>query len=140
MRALIARHLSFAHEHTPIEDVYALDLEGLLDPAISFFSARLDGTIVGMGAIKQLDAHHGEIKSMHTAAEVRGQGVGRAILDHLVAEARARGYQRVSLETGTMDAFGPARALYAAAGSEPCERFGDYPLDASSAFMTLRLD
>jgi len=102
--ALLERHLGFAHEHTPIEDVHALDIDGLLDPAVTLFSARRDGVLLGIGALKQLDNDHGELKSMHTAAAARRQGVGRAMVAHLVGVARQRGYQRVSLETGAMDA------------------------------------
>src|SRR3954454_6956688 len=106
--ALLERHLAFAHEHTPPEDVHALDLTGLLDPAVTFFSARRDGQLLAIGALRELDPRHGELKSMHTAAAARRAGLGRAMFDHLVAVARDRGYDRVSLETGTMDAFGPA--------------------------------
>ena len=139
VRAIVARHLARARETTPPEGVFALPVEGLLDPAITFFSARRDGVVVAIGALKELDATHGELKSMHTLAEVRGQGIGRAIVEHLLAEARRRGYTRVSLETGSMDAFIPARKLYASVGFLPCERFGDYPESPTSAFMTLTL-
>jgi putative acetyltransferase len=137
--ALLERHLAFAHEHTPPEDVHALDLAGLLDPAVTFFSARRDGELLAIGAIKELDPRHGELKSMHTSAAVRRGGLGRAMVDHLVAVARDRGYERVSLETGTMDAFGPARSLYAASGFVACGPFGDYEPRPSSAFMTLAM-
>jgi putative acetyltransferase len=137
--ALLERHLAFAHEHTPPEDVHALDLTGLLDPAVTFFSARRDGQLLAIGALKELDPRHGELKSMHTAAAARRAGLGRAMVDHLVAVARDRGYDRVSLETGTMDAFGPARALYAQSGFEACGPFGDYSASPSNAFMTRRL-
>ena len=93
-----------------------------------------------MGALKQLHEGHGEIKSMHTAEEVRGRGAGRAMLDHLLAVARARGYGRVSLETGTMAAFGPARALYAGAGFVVCEPFAGYRASVNSVCMTLELE
>jgi putative acetyltransferase len=136
---LLQRHLSFASEHTPPEDVHALDLAGLLDPAVTLFSARRERQLLGIGALKELDRGHGELKSMHTAEAVRGQGVARAMVDHLLTVARRRGYRRVSLETGTMDAFGPARALYAAAGFTPCGPFDTYSLSASSAFMTVML-
>jgi putative acetyltransferase len=137
--ALLERHLAFAHEHTPAEDVHALDLTGLLDAAVTFFSARDDGELLAIGALKELDTAHGELKSMHTAAALRRSGLGRAMVVHLVGVARQRGYQRVSLETGTMDAFGPARALYAASGFVACGPFGDYSPSPSSAFMTLVL-
>jgi len=140
VRALLDRHLTFAREVTPPEDVYALDVEGLLDPAVTFFSARVDGDLVGVGALKQLDRSHGELKSMHTIETARGQGVGRAMVDHLLSVALDRNYQRVSLETGRMAAFEPARSLYAKAGFVPCEPFGEYVESSSSACMTISLD
>ena len=140
VRALLDRHLTFAFETTPAEDVHALDVDGLLDPSLQFFTARLDGTLVGIGALKELDPAHAELKSMHTASEVRGQGVGRAMVEHLVRVARNRGYRRVSLETGAMDAFEPARSLYASAGFVQCAVYGDYPDSPNSTYMTLALD
>ncbi len=139
VRALLERHLGFAYEHSPAEHVHALGVDVLLDGAITFVSARRGGVLLGVGALKQLDEFHGELKSMHTVAEARGQGVGRAMVDHLLGVARSRGYRRVSLETGSMDAFEPARALYAAAGFAVCGPFGDYPLSHHSVFMTLPL-
>jgi len=140
VRALLAAHLAFAHEHSPPEDVHALDVSGLVGPAVSFFSCRDDGRLLGVGALKQLDERHAELKSMHTAAAARGQGVGRAMVGHLLATARARGCRRVSLETGTMAAFEPARALYASVGFAPCPPFADYPDSPNSVCMTLLLD
>jgi putative acetyltransferase len=139
VHALLERHLSFAKAVTPPEDVHALELDALLDPSVTFFSLRADGRLLGVGAIKQLDADHVELKSMHTAEEARRRGVGRAIVDHLLAVAAERGASRVSLETGAMDAFEPARSLYASAGFEPCGPFGDYAASPNSAFMTRRL-
>jgi putative acetyltransferase len=136
---LLARHLAFANEHSPPEDVHALDVEGLTDPAITFFSYRDGDELLGVGAIKQLDPDHVELKSMHTAQAVRGNGVGRAVLQHLLAVARARGVHRVSLETGTMEAFAPARALYASVGFEVCAPFGQYVVSPNSMCMTLTL-
>ena len=139
IRALLERHLGFCNLHSPPEDVHALDIDALLDPAVSFFSCREDGFLLGLGALKQLDKQHAEIKSMHTAAEARGRGVARDLVSHLVAFARERGFGRISLETGTMEAFAPARALYASAGFEPCGRFADYIDSPNSTFMTLDL-
>jgi putative acetyltransferase len=139
VRELLERHLAFAHANTPPEDVHALDIDGLLDPAVTFFSFRRDGELLGVGALKQLDRRHAELKSMHTARAARGQGIGRAMLGHLIGVARERGCRRVSLETGSMDAFAPARALYASAGFRPCGPFGDYSPSRSSTFMTLSL-
>jgi putative acetyltransferase len=139
VRALLQRHLLFAHSHTPAEHVYALDIDGLLDPAITFFSVRSGGELLAVGALKQLDPAHAELKSMHTAEAARSRGIGRAMLDHLVGVARDRGCSRVSLETGSGAAFEPARALYAGAGFRPCGPFGGYPASPDSAFMTLAL-
>jgi putative acetyltransferase len=136
VRALLERHLAFAKAVTPPEDVHALELDGLLDASVTFFSLRDDGRLLGVGAIKQLDPSHAELKSMHTVAEARRRGVGRAIVEHLLAVAAERGVSRVSLETGAMDTFAPARSLYASMGFEPCGPFGDYAPSANSAFMT----
>jgi putative acetyltransferase len=119
--------------------VHALDVSGLLPPSITFVSVRVDGRVLGVGALRELDHTHAELKSMHTVAEARGRGVARAILDHLLDLARARGYLRVSLETGSMAAFAPARALYASAGFTVCPPFGDYWDSPYSTCMTLDL-
>jgi putative acetyltransferase len=140
VRALLTAHLAFARSLSPPEHVHALEVEGLLEPAVTFFSARGDGRLMGVGALKHLDDGHGELKSMHVAEGARGQGVGRALVAHLVSEARRRGYGRVSIETGTMDGFAPARALYVGAGFVSCEPFGAYTVDAYSVCMTLPLD
>jgi putative acetyltransferase len=140
VRAVLARHLAFAHEVTPPEGVHALGVEGLVDPDVTFFSARLDGRVLGVGALKRLDPSHAELKSMHTVEQARGRGVGRALVTHLLAVAADRGYRRVSLETGVMEAFAPARALYAALGFTPCARFGEYVSSPTSACMTIVLD
>jgi putative acetyltransferase len=139
VRKLLERHLAFANEHSPPEDVHALDIDALVDPAVTFFSFRRDGELLGVGALKLLAAGHAELKSMHTAQAARGRGVGRAMVDQLIAVARDRGLHRVSLETGTMDAFAPARSLYARAGFTPCGPFGDYNPSRNSTFMTLSL-
>jgi putative acetyltransferase len=140
VRLLIARHLSFARSVTPPEDVHALDLEALLDPAVTFFSYRVDGELLAIGALKHLDRDHAEVKSMHTAESARGRGVGRAMLEHLLAVARERGYRRVSLETGAMAAFEPALGLYRSAGFEQTGPFGEYAPSENSVFLTLALD
>jgi putative acetyltransferase len=139
VRALLAVHLAWSHTTTPPEDVHALDVDGLLDPAVAFFSYRVDGALLGIGALKRLDERHAEVKSMHTVAAARGQGIGRAMVEHLLATARALGCARVSLETGSMAAFAPARALYESVGFRPCARYGDYPDSPSSAFFTIEL-
>jgi len=140
VRALLERHLVFAYRHCPPEDVYALDAKGLLADDVSFFSIREDGELVGVGALKHLDEAHAELKSMHTAEAARGRGVGRAMLAHLVGVASARGYRRVSLETGSIPAFAPARALYGSAGFRTCEPFAGYRPSPTSVCMTLDLD
>jgi putative acetyltransferase len=139
VRALLERHLAFAHATSAPEDVYALDVEALLDPAVSFYAYREDGDLLAVGALKRIDDQHAEIKSMHTAAAARGRGIGRAMVAHLVAVARERGYRRVSLETGSGPAFTAARALYAGAGFTPCAAFADYVPSTNSTYMTRRL-
>lgn len=139
VRALLVGHLSWARAQTPPEDAHALDVDGLLDPGVTLFSYRRDGRLLGVGALKMLDPQHAEVKSMHTAAAARGQGVARALLEHLLAVARARGVTRVSLETGSMAVFAPARALYASAGFELCEPFAGYRHSPNSTYMTLEL-
>jgi putative acetyltransferase len=119
--------------------VHALNTEAWADPGLTLFGARRDGSLMGVGALRRLDDTHAELKAMHTRAEARGQGVGQAMLTHLLRVAEARGYQRVSLETGTMDAFAPARALYRKAGFRPCPPFGPYTVNPHSICMTLTL-
>jgi len=138
VRELLETHLAFADTHSPPEDVHALDVDGLLDPAVTFFSFRRDGVLLGVGALKQLDEHNAELKSMHTAA-ARGRGIGRAMVDHLVDISRERGCSRVSIETGSMEAFAPAQGLCEAAGFRPCGPFGHYRSSPKSTCMTLLL-
>jgi putative acetyltransferase len=137
--AVLARHLAFCHSETPPEHAFALDVTGLLDPAVTFFSVRDDDGVLGVGAIKELDPARGELKSMHTAAEARGRGVGRTMLAHLLAVARSRGYRQVLLETGTTPGFAAARAMYASAGFVPAEPFGDYQRTDDNTFYRLDL-
>ena len=139
VRALLERHLRFAYDVTPHEHVHALDVEALLDSAVTFFSARVDGSVVGVGALRELDPTHGELKSMHTVEDARGRGVGRAMVGHLLGVARTRGYRRVSLETGTGDAFVAAQRLYTGAGFTPCPPFGSYTANPHSRCMTIEL-
>jgi len=137
--ALLEAHLQLMRDTSPPESVHALDLDGLRAPEVTFWTVWDGGILLGCGALKALDPDHGEIKSMHTAAAARGRGVARQMLEHIVAEARARRYRRLSLETGSMSAFAPARALYAGFGFRDCPPFGDYVLDPNSTFMTLKL-
>jgi putative acetyltransferase len=139
VRALLERHLGFCRSETPPEHSFALSVDGLLDQRVTFVSFRDGDTVLGVAAIKELDAGHAEIKSMHTAAEARGRGVGRALLGHLLDTARARGYQRVSLETGTTPGFAAARALYESAGFVPTGPFGGYPETGDNCFYARTL-
>jgi putative acetyltransferase len=139
VQELLRRHLEFAHATTPPEGVHALGTDGLLDSAVTFFSLRRDGELIAIGALKELAARHGEVKSMHTAAAARGSGAGRAMLEHIIGVAAERGYERLSLETGSMAAFAPARALYASAGFTLCGPFAAYRPSPTSTFMTLAI-
>lgn len=133
---LLARHLAMMREISPPESVHALAPSDLAGPGISFFTMSEAGRVIGMGALKRLTDTHGEIKSMHIAAEVRGRGLARRMVTHLIAEARAAGFTRLSLETGAEPEFAPARALYAAADFALCPPFGSYREDPNSVFMT----
>lgn len=139
IRALLEEHLQHMHELSPPESVHALDLDRLRQPDISFWCAWDGAVLLGCGALKELDPTHGEVKSMRTPDALRRRGAGRALLAHIVAEGRARGYQRLSLETGTGAAFEPAHRLYLSAGFESCGPFADYAEDPYSVFMSLRL-
>lgn len=143
-RALIAAHLEGMHESSPPESVHALDIDGLRHPSITFWSAWSGGQLAGIAALKSLDdtdaaAPRGEIKSMRVAPGFLGRGVGRALLRHLIAEARSRGFASLWLETGTPADFDAARRLYDSEGFVECGPFGDYALDPYSVFMTLDL-
>jgi putative acetyltransferase len=136
---LLNEHLHSMAQHSPPESVHALDLDGLRQPEVSFWSAW-DGTeLLGCGAIKQLDATHGEIKSMRTASAHLRKGVAAALLQHILVEAGKRRYRRLSLETGSAAAFAPARSMYARFGFVPCGPFADYVPDPHSVFMTRTL-
>jgi putative acetyltransferase len=139
IRALLEEHLRNMHELSPPESVHALDLAALKMPEITFWTAWSQGELLGCGALKQLDPTHGEIKSMRTAPARRRMGVGRAMLEHIIMEARTRSYARLSLETGSMDAFAPARRLYEAFGFTCCGPFADYLADPHSVFMSRSL-
>jgi putative acetyltransferase len=140
VRALLEHHLAFSRAVTPPEGVHALSSEGARDPAVTFFGAWIGGRLVGVGGLKHLDETHAELKSLHTVEAARGQGIGLALVDQLLSLAAERGYQRVSLETGNMDAFAPARALYAKVGFKPCGPFGEYRGSPTSACMTIEVD
>ena len=135
-RDLVAHHLSGMHASSPPESVFALDLDGLRHPDVTFFAARAGEEVVAIGALKALDHEKGELKSMRVADAHLGTGAGRAMLRHLVAEARRRGMRTLWLETGATDDFGPARRLYASEGFTECGPFADYPANPFSVFMT----
>ncbi|UMG92429.1 GNAT family N-acetyltransferase [Nocardioides sp. TF02-7] len=137
--ALLEEHLADMRATSPPESIHALDPDALAVPAISFWTLRDDGAVLGTAALKELSPTHGEIKSMRTASGARRRGVAARLLDHVLAEAVARGYERLSLETGSQDFFAPARALYASRGFAPCGPFGEYVLDPNSVFMTVEL-
>ena len=133
---VLQAHWLFCTSSTPIEHVFALDASKLFSPDITVFGARIDGELVGVGAIRKLDAHHAELKSMHTLAKSRGSGVGRAMVAHIEDFARSSGIERMSLETGTNEAFKPARELYKSLGYNSCDAFGDYVLSEDNMCMT----
>lgn len=139
VRELLREHLRDAARHSPPESVHALDVEGLSRPEVTFWTAWEGGELLGCGALKELDAGHGEIKSMRTVASQMRKGVASKMLDHIIEEARRRGYARLSLETGSMEAFEPARRLYANFGFTYCGPFADYVEDPYSVFMTKEL-
>jgi putative acetyltransferase len=138
--ALLRAHLDHAAAHSPPASIHALDLDRLRAPEITFWSVWQGGELMGCGALKELAPDHGEIKSMHTARAHRGKGVGARLVAHILEVAKARGYRRVSLETGTMDGFAPARALYGRFGFRVCPPFAQYREDPNSVCMTLELD
>lgn len=137
--ALLEAHLKDFEPHSPPESRHALDLDGLRRPEIQFYTAWEDGELLGCGAFKRLDDTHAEIKSMRTDPNHLRKGVARALLAHLIDEARALGIRRLSLETGSMEVFAPARQLYVAFGFDYCEPFADYVEDPYSVFMTRTL-
>ena len=137
--ALLDHHVTTARAQTAPESAHALDLSGLKAPEISFWSAWEGETLLGTGALKRLDAQHGEVKSMHTAAAARGRGVASAVLAHIIAEARRVHMRRLSLETGSQAYFLPAVSLYKKHGFVECPPFGDYRPDPNSLFLTLDL-
>jgi putative acetyltransferase len=139
VHALLNEHLAHMYELSPPESVHALDLSELRGPDITFWTAWDDSLLLGCGALKELAPTHGEVKSMRTPSAVRGKGAGRALLAHIIAEAKARGYGRLSLETGPQPAFAPAVNLYRSFGFTECGPFADYGPDPYSLFLTLEL-
>jgi putative acetyltransferase len=139
VRELLARHLAYMRSQSPPENVFALDVSGLLEPTVTLYSYRRDGELFAVGALKHLDDAHAELKSMHTAEAARRAGIGRTMLTHLIGVALGRGYRLLSLETGSMAGFEPARTLYASAGFSECSAFADYEPSPFSTFMELPL-
>jgi putative acetyltransferase len=139
VRALLAEHVSNMHDLSPPESVHTLDVERLRQPDVTFWCAWDGAELLGCGALKELSPSHGEVKSMRTARPHLRKGVARAILARIIEEARRRGYERLSLETGTVAAFQPAQRLYASFGFASCEPFADYVEDPYSVYMTRAL-
>lgn len=137
-KQLLALHLSGMQDNSPEGSVFALDLSGLQDPAVTVWTAWCDGQIASVGALKELDAC-GEIKSMRTHPAFLRTGAGSAILDHILAEAKRRGLKRISLETGSGEAFEPALALYRKRGFVEGGAFSNYEKSAFNQFLHLDL-
>nr|WP_315849163.1 GNAT family N-acetyltransferase [uncultured Rhodoferax sp.] len=141
----LEEHLQDMRATSPPESVHALDLDKLREPSVHFWSAwwpsdaAPDGTLVGTGALKRLDAQHAELKSMRTVATFRGKGIARQVLLHILEQARALGFQHLSLETGTQPFFAPAHQLYLSQGFQSCGPFGSYTLDPNSRYLTRAL-
>ena len=136
IQQLLEEHLHSMTLYSPPESIHALDLEALRQRELTFWTVWKEGELLGCGALKELEPRHGEIKSMRTARAHLRQGVARTMLNHIIDEARRRGYVRLSLETGTNPAFTPARELYASFGFACCEPFAQYVPDPYSVFMT----
>ena len=139
IRELLEEHLADMGQHSPPGSVHALPLEGLLMPEITFWTVWEDDELLGCGALKELNSQHAEIKSMRTVSRHLRKGVAKNLLLYIIDEAKRRGYRRLSLETGSMEAFAPARELYAGTGFAYCEPFAEYGPDPNSAFMSLEL-
>ena len=137
--ALLAEHLAEMRAQSPADGVHALPAAALAGPGVTFWTARAGGALLGCAALQELGPEHGEIKSMRTARAHRRRGVAARLLAHLFDEARARGYRRLSLETGATADFAPARALYERFGFHSCGPFGSYEDNGFSAFMTCTL-
>ena len=137
--ALLEEHLQDMRAISPPESKHALDLDGLRRPEITFWTVWDGSSLAGCGALKRLDEQHGEVKSMRTATGYRGRGVASLVLGQIVEEARKRGYRRLSLETGSMEFFKPARSLYAKFGFGLGPPFADYKEDPNSCFFTRTL-
>ncbi len=136
---LLNEHLRGMHENSPPGSVYALDYSGLQDSSISFWTVWEQNELLGCGALKQLSADHGEIKSMRTQKNHLRKGVAAKLLEHILNVAGERNYRRLSLETGTGEAFDPAVALYKKYGFVMGEQFADYQKSDFNQFLHLDL-
>ncbi len=139
IKTLLQEHLDDMYATSPAESVHALDIEALRQSNIEFWTAWNEQELLGCIALKALDSEHAEIKSMRTSHNARGKGVAKRLLNHLVSQASARGFSRLSLETGTEDYFTAARTLYSRHDFVECDPFADYVLDPNSVFMTRQL-
>ena len=139
VQALLAFHFEQMRGTSPPEACHVLPIDGLRSPDVTFWSLREDGRLLGVGALKELSAEHGEIKSMRTAPKALGRGVGGAMLHHILTQARGRGYRRLSLETGSTEPFAAALRLYEREGFVPCGPFGDYQDTPFTRFFTREL-
>lgn len=139
IHALLEEHLAEMHRVSPPESVHALPIDSLRQPDVTFWTVWSGSELLGCGALKEIGPAHGEIKSMRTASAHRRKGVSRVMLEHILAEAKRRSYERLSLETGSQEEFEPARRLYESFGFTYCAPFGDYAEDPNSVFMTRRL-
>lgn len=139
VQTLLAHHVAAMHAHSPPEACHVLPGSALAHPSITFFTAREDGRLLGFGALKSFGSGDGEVKSMRTAPDALGKGVGRTILSAIIAEARARGYRRLLLETGVTHDFAAALRLYDRAGFVRSGPFGGYPLSDFTCFLRLDL-
>lgn len=137
--ALIDTHAELMLSLSPPGSCHFLPMDGLRTPDVTVWEMRDDETLVGCGALQELSARHGEVKSMHMLNQRRGSGLGRKMLDHILSEAQSRDYSRLSLETGSMAGFKPSRTLYQSIGFTICPPFGDYVEDPNSVFMSLTL-
>jgi putative acetyltransferase len=135
----LEEHIKDMKAISPPESKHALNLEGLRKPEITFWTVWDDQNLIGCGALKELDSRHAEVKSMRTSSLFRQKGIASMLLQHIISEAKHRGYRRLSLETGSMSFFAPARKLYAKFGFVNCPPFADYKEDPNSVFMTKEL-
>lgn len=138
--SLLQKHHEDMLSHSPVESVHTLDLSGLERADVTFWSLWVDHHLAGIGALKELDNKHGEIKSMRTSPKFLRRGIARKMLEHIIQQATMRSYNKLSLETGTMDAFIPAQKLYQEYDFLPCEPFGSYKEDPYSMFMSKTIE